>query len=79
MKPLTCKLLPLALATLVSTLHAGAHAQAAATPEAEALPITGNFTITNNYVSRGFTQSWSKPAIQGGIDYAHASGFFVGT
>jgi uncharacterized protein (TIGR02001 family) len=66
-------------AALANSACAQTAAPEAAAPAAEALPITGNFTLTNNYVSRGFTQSWSKPAIQGGIDYAHASGFFVGT
>jgi uncharacterized protein (TIGR02001 family) len=63
---------------LASSLACTAQAQTAPA-EAAALPITGNFTLTSNYVSRGFTQSWSKPALQGGIDYAHSSGFFAGT
>ncbi len=78
MKPSSCSILPVALATLVCTLLSGA-ALAQSAPAPEASPITGNFAITNNYVSRGFTQTWGKPAVQGGIDYAHASGFFLGT
>jgi uncharacterized protein (TIGR02001 family) len=83
MKSSSRALLPFASAiALAAALATSAQAQTAApeaAPAAEALPITGNFAITSNYVSRGFTQSWSKPAIQGGVDYAHASGFFVGT
>jgi len=36
-------------------------------------------TITSDYVFRGLTQTKSKPAIQGGLDYAHPSGLYVGT
>ncbi|KAF7600306.1 MAG: hypothetical protein CGU28_06645 [Candidatus Dactylopiibacterium carminicum] len=45
----------------------------------EASPIAANFTITNNYFFRGITQTEDKPAIQGGFDYVHDSGFYVGT
>ncbi len=38
-----------------------------------------NATVASQYVSRGFRQSWGKPALQGGADYAHPSGFSVGT
>ena len=36
-------------------------------------------TLTSQYVSRGFRQTWGKPAVQGGIDYSHPSGFSAGT
>lgn len=42
-------------------------------------PITANITLASQYVSRGFRQTWGKPALQGGFDYAHPSGMFVGT
>jgi uncharacterized protein (TIGR02001 family) len=35
-------------------------------------------TITNDYRYRGISQSNFKPAIQGGFDYAHESGFYIG-
>jgi uncharacterized protein (TIGR02001 family) len=41
--------------------------------------FTANATIASQYVSRGFRQTWGKPAIQGGVDYAHPSGWFAGT
>lgn len=44
----------------------------------EVSPITANVTVTNNYIYRGLTQSNYKPAIQGGFDYAHESGFYIG-
>ncbi|MCY4264041.1 MAG: TorF family putative porin [Gammaproteobacteria bacterium] len=40
---------------------------------------TANFSATNNYIWRGLTQSINEGAIQGGIDYAADSGFYVGT
>jgi uncharacterized protein (TIGR02001 family) len=45
---------------------------------AEVSPITANVTVASNYIYRGITQSNNKPAIQGGFDYAHESGFYVG-
>jgi uncharacterized protein (TIGR02001 family) len=41
-------------------------------------PITGNMTIASDYRFRGISQTYKGPAIQGGVDYAHASGFYVG-
>lgn len=41
--------------------------------------LTGNITLTSDYVFRGVSQTQNGPAIQGGFDYAHASGFYIGT
>ena len=40
---------------------------------------TANGSVTNNYLWRGLTQSNNEAAVQGGIDYASDSGFYVGT
>ena len=40
---------------------------------------SANVGVTNNYLWRGLTQSINEPAVQGGIDYASDSGFYVGT
>jgi uncharacterized protein (TIGR02001 family) len=48
----------------------------AAAPPPE--PVTGNMSIVSDYRFRGISQTYLGPAIQGGIDYAHASGFYVG-
>jgi len=76
-------------ASLLSLAVASAFAQTApATPDAgskpfpptaDVLPITGNMAFTTNYVARGFTQNWGQPALQGGLDYAHPSGVYLGT
>jgi uncharacterized protein (TIGR02001 family) len=41
--------------------------------------FTGNVTLASEYIYRGIGQTNRKPAIQGGFDYAHASGFYLGT
>lgn len=41
--------------------------------------FSGNVTLTNDYVFRGFTQTGEDPAIQGGLDWDSGSGFYLGT
>lgn len=41
-------------------------------------PVTGNLSIVSDYRFRGLTQTMQRPALQGGFDYAHASGLYVG-
>ena len=45
---------------------------------ADAPPVTGNMAIVSDYRFRGISQTFELPAIQGGIDYAHGSGIYVG-
>ena len=45
---------------------------------ASAHTFTANVGLVSNYVFRGITQTVGKPALQGGFDYAHASGFYAG-
>ncbi len=68
------------LALAISVLAGGAMAQSAPAPapEPEKSPITANVTITNDYRYRGISQTNYQPAIQGGFDYAHESGFYIG-
>ncbi len=51
---------------------------AAAAAAAEPGPFTANVTLVNDYRYRGISQSALNPAIQGGFDYAHSSGFYIG-
>ena len=68
-----------AVGLLTGLACASAFAEDAPAADApEASPITANVTVTNNYIYRGLTQTDSKPAIQGGFDYAHESGLYVG-
>ena len=50
-------------------------------PAAKAEPeftISGNLTIGSDYRFRGFSQTDYQPTIQGGVDFAHKSGFYLG-
>jgi len=40
--------------------------------------VAGNMSIVSDYRFRGLSQTYLQPAIQGGIDYSHASGFYLG-
>lgn len=40
--------------------------------------VAGNMSIVSDYRFRGISQTFAQPAIQGGIDYSHASGFYLG-
>ena len=65
-----------ALLTGLSSISAFAEEAAAEAPEVS--PVTANVTVVNDYRYRGLTQSNFKPAIQGGFDYAHESGLYIG-
>lgn len=39
---------------------------------------TSNIAFVTDYYSRGISQSWHKPTVQGGIDISHSSGFYAG-
>lgn len=56
-------------------LVAPAFAEEAPAPAPE---LTTNIGLVSEYVFRGIRQTWGNPAIQGGVDYAHASGFYAG-
>jgi uncharacterized protein (TIGR02001 family) len=40
--------------------------------------FTGNVGLFSSYRFRGIDQTFGKPALQGGIDYSHASGIYLG-
>lgn len=79
----------LALATTAATVAFAqtAPAAAAAAAPAAAAPdkpepdwtFTGNVGLYSQYVFRGISQTDTKPAVQGGFDLGHKSGFYVGT
>ena len=67
---------------LAGAFSAPTFAQTAA-PAAEAAPasdhtFTGNAGLFSEYRFRGIAQTFAKPAFQGGFDYSHSSGFYVG-
>lgn len=42
------------------------------------LPISANISIVTDYAFRGISQTDQRPALQGGLDWSHDSGFYVG-
>jgi uncharacterized protein (TIGR02001 family) len=52
-----------------------AHGQSATEPAAT---VTGNAALVSDYMFRGLTQTWGRPAIQGGGDLALKNGFAAG-
>lgn len=67
------------LAVLVSALAAsGALMAQTKAPEPD-YTMSVNVGAVTDYRYRGISQSRLKPAIQGGADFAHKSGFYIGT
>jgi uncharacterized protein (TIGR02001 family) len=77
--------LPKALLTaaVASLCFSGAvQAQTAApapAPEPSEHSFTGKIAVYSEYEYRGISQTSEKPAVQLNLDYAHASGFYLGT
>ncbi len=46
---------------------------------AEEHEISGNVALATDYRFRGISQTGRDPAIQGGFDYGHESGLYIGT
>jgi len=75
----------LAIAVLSTLASSVVFADEAAAPAAQAAAETPPYTIAYNvglfsqYIFRGMTQTANQPAIQGGVDFTHSSGFYLGT
>ncbi len=41
--------------------------------------LSGSLTLASDYVFRGISQTGGDMAIQGGLEYTHSSGFYLGT
>jgi uncharacterized protein (TIGR02001 family) len=67
MKKFVLALLPIAVAT-------GASADEAASSPHQ---LSGTVTATSDYIFRGLTQSWHRPALQASVDYTHTSGLYA--
>ncbi len=64
---------------LTAVLSALSFAHVAQAEEAKSpWTVTTNMGFVSDYIARGISQSWNKPAVQGGIDVTHASGFYAG-
>lgn len=64
----------MAIAATLTVLHGAARAE-----EPPASPFSFNVGVFSDYRYRGISQTRLKPALQGGIDFAHSSGFYLGT
>jgi uncharacterized protein (TIGR02001 family) len=67
-------LVPSLIALALGSVSGLAQAQTAA-PESS---LSYNVGVTTDYRYRGISQSRLQPAVQGGLDYADKSGFYVG-
>ncbi len=63
----------LATAAALTALHGAARAE-----DAPASPFSFNIGAFSDYRYRGISQTRLKPAVQGGVDFAHSSGFYLG-
>jgi uncharacterized protein (TIGR02001 family) len=66
-------------AALAQTAQQGQTAQTPAPSASEvANPFSYNVGVVTDYRFRGISQTRVRPALQGGVDFAHGSGFYVG-
>jgi uncharacterized protein (TIGR02001 family) len=61
-----------------ATFTAQAADSAPAVAAAPAYTVTTNVNLVSDYYFRGITQTWHKPAIQGGVDFSHTNGLYAG-
>jgi uncharacterized protein (TIGR02001 family) len=65
------------LATALLSALGAASAFAADAPDSPHT-VSGNMSFASEYIYRGIAQTDGAPALQGGFDYSHASGVYVG-
>jgi uncharacterized protein (TIGR02001 family) len=65
----------LVFSTLVAAVAAPLEGQSPAPP----LTLTGNVSLVGDYRFRGLSQTYTQPAMQGGVDFTHKSGAYLGT
>lgn len=71
MKTLNYALLLTGLVTVPGSARAGE----AASPHS----LSANIGISSNYIFRGISQTGGDPALQGGLEYSHRNGVYLGT
>ena len=55
-----------------------AQAQSPTPTDAPNTSVTGNLHLLSHYYFRGIDQTWGQAALQGGVDWSHASGWYAG-
>ncbi len=68
-----------AASVIAASLLAAAPAVAQEEEAESSIKVSGNVALVTDYRFRGVSLSGGDPAIQGGIDVVHDSGFYVGT
>ena len=63
-----------AICSMPMTVSAQTASAAAQSPHT----FSGNFGLFSEYRFRGISQTFKQPAIQGGVDYSHANGIYLG-
>jgi uncharacterized protein (TIGR02001 family) len=69
-------LVPTLMAAAIGILASAAQAQTA--PAAPESTLSFNVGAVSDYRYRGISQTRAKPTLQGGVDYADKSGFYIG-
>ncbi len=77
--PLRSSLLALTAASIVSGTALAQTPAAAPAKEEPEYTLTGNVGLYSQYIFRGVSQTNEEPAVQGGIDWTHKSGLYLGT
>ena len=63
-------------ATVTSGLARAEDPPKPAEPPKPSYTLSANVFLVSDYFFRGITQTWGKPAIQGGFDFVHDSGIY---
>lgn len=67
-----------AAVTMAGAVQAQTLESAAAPAAQPASSISWNAAVTSDYRYRGISQTRLRPALQGGVDYVHADGWYLG-
>lgn len=67
------------LATVLSPAAALTAEEPQPAPPPPPYTLSANVSLVSDYYFRGLTQTWHHPAIQGGFDFTHSSGVYLGT
>ncbi len=67
-----------AMPVLAQTAAVTQHKEGVHVTPASAYTVSSNVAIVSDYIFRGMSQTGTNPALQGGFDFAHASGLYAG-
>ena len=67
------------MSTLAETVDVVKQEEKRTEEKASDFSFSANVGIYSDYIFRGYTQTQNNPALQGGMDVEHSSGFYAGT